>query len=622
MADKLTKREQLYLEEIEAWKKASEIHADNAISQYKIASTGLEKIHFEKKRNEAILGQLNDGVIVFDGQHQIIIFNNQAENFFGMSATQALSQNFDNLMESFNPEILTYTRKQLLKNAQFQRHTLLNNKRYISCRLDIISIESDVYYLLLLEDVDDFLRLQQALKKEKKSLEKRVNNRTDELQKEIAKKEQAKQLAEKLSLTDMLTELPNRRAFLIELSRCISQSELQNDFTFSLLFIDLDGFKSINDTLGHYAGDVLLIEVSKRIQNAIRNLDVCARLGGDEFVILIENFSDEERITEIANTLLSSIAEAVQFNDTQQMNVSASIGIYLHQPQGKYFNSSSILTMADEAMYEAKQRGKNGYVVFDQGLFERMAKSNSLIQKLNLAFINKEFLVYFQPICDVNGKIIGAESLARWQHKGEMISPAEFIPLLEQRGQINTFTLFVIETVFLALLQNEHFPSVSINLSILQFYDENFIEYVDEMFMGLPELRKKIGFEITESLLHKDPKILIKGIKELRKRGFKVYIDDFGTGYSSFSYIRNFSADVVKIDREFVVDIENNPRNYLLLKGMVALLESMALDIVIEGVENEQQLTLIQAMSQQIKIQGYYFYRPMPFDEILELLVE
>ncbi|MDQ7050117.1 MAG: EAL domain-containing protein [Enterobacterales bacterium] len=179
------------------------------------------------------------------------------------------------------------------------------------------------------------------------------------------------------------------------------------------------------------------------------------------------------------------------------------------------------------------------------------------------------------------------------------------------------FTYFVIDKVLETLKCNPNFPHVSINLSIKQFYSDDFIQHLDNIFRGFEELQPHISFEITESLFHEDPKVLLKGIKQLRARGFRISIDDFGTGYSSFSYIRNFTADIIKIDRAFVIDIESNEKNYDLLKGMVALLQSMNADVVIEGVENQQQMDKIRKFSHSVKIQGNYFHYPMPLINLL-----
>jgi len=613
--------EELYISEIETWRKSSKLHAENAITQYKKVTEGLEDIYLEKTRNDAILSSLSDGIVVFDQNKNIIIFNKTAEKLLDLYSKDTIGHDFEEIFEAHYPELLTFTRKQkIVHSKKRKRHIVHINDDFISCRLDKIQIRDQEYCLLLLENSTDIITTQHALEKEKKSLSKKVAEKTSDLQKEIHEKELAKKKAEEISLTDVLTTLPNRRSFLVELENILSKCQRDKKNSFSLLFIDLDGFKVINDTLGHYAGDVLLIEISKRLQNNIRANDFCARLGGDEFIVLLDNFNNETKVTSFVNKILNMIAEPINFNDEQKMLVTSSIGLYIHDDNE--FDTSTILTMADEAMYEAKTKGKNRYALFDQALHQRINENNNLTSQLSNAFDNNEFLVYYQPICNLQGDIIGAESLARWQHNGAMISPAKFIPLLEQRGTIKAFTRFVIEQVCETLIKHEHFPNVSINLSMQEFYDESFINYIDDVFKFLPAIRQRISFEITESLFHKDPNVLMQGITQLRKRGFRVYIDDFGTGYSSFSYIRNFEADVVKIDRAFIIDIESNDKNNDLLKGMIALLQSMGLEIVLEGIENEQQLKRIHDFNYEVKIQGFYFYKPMPTDEFLSILID
>ena len=609
--------EELYLSEIETWRQSSKLHADNAIKQYKKVTEGLEAIYFEKTRNEAILSTLGDGIIIYDEQHNIIIFNKMAEKIFDISAKKVLHKNFDSVFETLNPYLLTFARKQCIgSNKKRARQIMKINDLYISCRLDFITIRNQHYHLLLLEDSTDLFATQLELKKEKGSLQKRVDRRTHELKLEVAKKELAKRRAEMASLTDPLTKLPNRKALVEELKHTLEL--MHSGQQFAVLFIDLDGFKPINDTLGHYAGDVLLIEIAKRIKSCIRDNDFCARMGGDEFVILLNHIQKKDTLKYIAENLLNSIAVPIDFNDSQSMAVSASIGIYASD--NRQLSISDILSNADEAMYSAKSQGKNCYVIFNAQLEEKMRHKKHIRQNLDDAFINNEFIIYFQPICDVDKNIVGAESLARWKHNGEFISPAKFIPLLEESGRIIEFTHYVIEQVYLQLIAEEQFPCVSINLSIQQFYDEDFIGYIEEIFKYTPEVKSRISFEITESMFHKDPHILQKGISQLRKLGFRVYIDDFGTGYSSFAYIRNFKTDVIKIDRAFVIDIENDQKNADLLNGMVSLLTSMGMDIVIEGVENKQQLDLIKSFNADVKIQGYYFYKPMPFNELISTI--
>ena len=608
-----------YLDEIETWRRSARIHARNTLEQYRKVTEGLEQLHYEKKRTEEILGQLNDGVIVFDKTHQIIIFNRKAQRLFSLSASQVLEQDFDILMEAIKPDLLTFVRKQIIApRGNDRRHILRIGAHWISARFNVVRVGSEIYYLLLLEETTDLVEMQQALEREKRKLETRVNQRTRELQQEIEKTEQAKRHAERISLLDTLTGLPNRRAFLEALDRKLQQCREDPVQSFSLLFIDLDGFKAVNDVLGHYEGDVLLVQVARQMQSHVREKDICARLGGDEFVVLLHDIRDRKQVIRIAEKLLDCISRPIRFSNEKVMGVSASIGIYLHR--GEAIDSSAILNRADEAMYEAKARGKNCYALFDHGIQRRMEEKNTLIEQLDSALENREFEVHYQPICDMRGEIVGAESLGRWRHRGKMIPPGKFIPLLEQRGHIKAFTHFVIEQVFMALLQNEQLPCISINLSIQAFYDDDFIDFVDEVFEAMPSLQEKISFEITETLFHKDPQQIVRGIEALRARGFRVYIDDFGTGYSSFSYLLNFKADVVKIDRAFTIDIENNRKNFDLLKGMVALIHSMDMEVVIEGVETAAQLARIGRIDERVKIQGFHFYQPMPLGALISCL--
>ncbi len=614
--------EELYISEIETWRKSSQLHADNAIKQYQKVTEGLEKIYFEKTRNEAILSSLSDGVIVFEyDSNNIIIFNKVSSKLLNIPTKIAINAPFDTLFETYSPKILAFVKKQRIISAKKRKRHIIgfSQNLFLSCQYDEIQIRETKYSLILLEDSSEIVHIQRELFNEKKLLEKRVQERTRELKKEISKKENAKRKAEIISLTDILTGLPNRRAFISELEQATLHNKNNHALHFSLLFIDLDGFKVINDTLGHYAGDVVLIEIAKRMKNLVRNNDFCARIGGDEFVIMLHGLNQQNKVIHIVKKLIDNIALPVDFNDHHRMNVTASIGVYLQNTDTDN-TPSTILTMADEAMYEAKLKGRNCYVLFDEHIHQKIHDKTQLTRQLNTAMANNEFMVYFQPICDVSGKICGVESLARWEHNGQMISPAKFIPLLEQQGAIKEFTYFIMESVVITLEIHPDIPCISVNLSVQQFYDNDFIDFIDDIFNQRPNIKSRVNFEITESLFHKDPQALINGIKQLKERGFKVYIDDFGTGYSSFSYIRNFKADVIKIDRAFVIDIEKDSNNADLLKGMIALLQSMGLEVIIEGVENKQQIQLIKSFNTHVRVQGYYFYKPMPIHLLLQSL--
>jgi len=610
---------QSYLDEIEGLCHSGLLHSDNSDLILSQVRGFLKKIKMDSVRNNLILNTIDNCILVFNEFKNLITFNKKAGKMLSLTVDQSINKNIDLVFKNIGSEIAVFVNQQInLPDNQRKSHTVKVNDIFICCCLDQLEISGEICYLISLADATELFLSQKALKSEQSTLERQVKKRTLALEEQVDIKEIEKQQAKKMALTDTLTNLPNRRAFL-EILNCVAKrSRDQTSNKFAILFIDLDGFKLINDTLGHSAGDILLIAISKCLKQVVRGGDVCARLGGNEFVVMLHGVNDKEILTKIINNLLSCIAEPVYFNKKQKMQVSGSIGVYLSSTAIN--DASTILTMADEAMYEAKSRGKDCFVFFDDQLKEKMQHKKDILQLLDDAFVKDEFMVYYQPICDINGSIIAMESLARWQHNGNMIPPDKFIPLLEERGTIKGFTYFVIEKVYLTLMLNEHFPPVSINLSMQQFYDKGFIKHIKNTFQNRPDIRKKISFEITESLFHKDPQMLQQGIEELRNFGFKIYIDDFGTGYSSFAYIRNFKADVVKIDRAFVIDIESNKKNADLLRGMISLLLSMDMDVVIEGVEIEAQIKQIKACSDKVRIQGYYYYRPMPLDDVLAVL--
>ncbi len=610
---------QLYINEIETWRKASQVHAKFAIEQYKKVTQGLEEFHFEKARNESILNNLSDSIIVYeDDSKEIIIWNNATAHLFGFSSKQAIGQNFEILMSSFFPE-LTRLIDELLQTPPEQRknHIITYNDVHLACKISSIKVRDHAYQLVSLEDNTDLINLQYLLEREKMRLEDRVMERTRQLEQQIKQKNKAHIKLEKMALTDTLTNLPNRSSFAIQLQNAVDRSRDDPNYNFALFFIDLDGFKLVNDTLGHHVGDELLQILAKRMKSVVRGSDLIARIGGDEFTCLLHNPGRKSRIKKMAKKFLDCLSEKVNLANGQKVTVSASIGICFNT-DGEV-DASRIMSMADLAMYEAKRLGKNRYEIFSDKMHMQMQEHVDLTTKIENAFENNEFFPYFQPICDINGRIRGAEVLSRWIHQGEMISPAKFIPLLEQRGLIQKFTYHLMKKVVYLLKKYPQIPPVSINLSIQQFYDENFIENIDNFFKDDNSIISRVNFEITESMFNNDPQLLTYQIDELRTRGFKIYIDDFGTGYSSFSYIRRFTADVIKIDREFITGIENNPKDLQLLRGMIALMSSLGMDIVIEGVETREQLNRIVLIDDSVRIQGYLFHKPMPIEHFLDI---
>jgi len=271
-------------------------------------------------------------------------------------------------------------------------------------------------------------------------------------------------------------------------------------------------------------------------------------------------------------------------------------------------------------MYEVKENGKNSYLFCDESLLERFGEKVDILNKIDGAMQNEEFYLNYQLICDLEGKVVSCEVLSRWKHKGKSISSFKFIAILEEKGMIGKFTYNIIDQVLLHLKDEKNIQSISINLSVSQFFDEYFIPYLEDKVSQYPDVIQRINFEITESVFKNDPQRILNTLLKLKEFGFKIYIDDFGTGYSSFEYIRTYPIDVLKIDKVFVNEITKDVKQYKLLQGMIHLAHSLDMRVIIEGVETQEQFDAIKVLGLEVFIQGYYLYKPLDENDFRTLL--
>ncbi|MBQ0719663.1 MAG: EAL domain-containing protein [Gammaproteobacteria bacterium] len=418
-----------------------------------------------------------------------------------------------------------------------------------------------------------------------------------------------------LAYHDSLTGLPNRSKLMQELRLILNRAKLDNS-QFAVLFLDLDHFKNINDSLGHNIGDLLLKAVADRLQSAVRESDFVARLGGDEFTVILENIEGDEAISTIAQNICSSLSSPFVFIQ-QKMFVTASVGISVYPDDGDDVNA--LLKHADLAMFSAK-KSRNNYSFYQQGMEDKVARRLELEQELRHAISHEQLVLYYQPQFDLkSNKVTAAETLIRWEHPTHgFMSPMEFIPLAEETGLIKDLTFWVIRHAFeqIAEWQKQHFDvKLSVNLSAKDLETpgalSDFLTYQLEKTGVSPAL---IELELTESMLMDDPEKSRKELLALKDMGFVLAIDDFGTGYSSLNYLKNLPVDILKIDRSFIKEIEINPDDKPIVKGIIALADSLGLKTIAEGVENEQQQTIVHELGCDT-IQGYFISRPLPREE-------
>ncbi|NTW98675.1 MAG: EAL domain-containing protein [Geobacteraceae bacterium] len=422
---------------------------------------------------------------------------------------------------------------------------------------------------------------------------------------------------------DTLTGLPNRTLFNDRLAQALLRST-RNEEKLAVLFIDLDDFKLINDTHGHRVGDLLLIEVSRRMKEINRAENTLARLGGDEFTAFMQNIKSEGNAIIVAHKHLSNLLLPYQIED-KNLFISASIGISLFPDHGS--SAEVLLKSADAAMYLAKQKGKNHVELFTHSLYSKSSERLALQGDLRRALENNEFVLHYQPRINLqNGNLSCVEALVRWQHSDRgLIQPRTFIPLAEDTGLIMELGEWILRESC-RQMQRWHstgvlVPRVSVNVSPLQFRRQNLVELVKSALSETGLSVQCLELEITESALMDDVNQAINTLKQLQNLGVHISIDDFGTGYSSLSHLRRLPVNTIKVDRSFVMNAHVSEEDAQILSAIISMAHSLNLDTVVEGVECEEQEDLLREQTCH-EVQGFYYARPMPAADLATLLLE
>lgn len=411
---------------------------------------------------------------------------------------------------------------------------------------------------------------------------------------------------------DTLTGLPNRMLFMDRMDQAISRA-MRAGGKFTLLFIDIDHFKVINDSMGHDAGDKLLKTVTSRLQQTLRRSDTIARLGGDEFTVILENISVAKDIISVASNLLQVLSQPVSIHN-RKVRIGASIGVAIYPNDGDDF--TALLKNADTAMYRAKEMGRNTFEFYTSGMSTQAMQRLELENSLRAAIENEEFVIYYQPKFNLKvGELVGVEALVRWEHPSRgLIPPDDFIPLAEETGLINPLGKWIIETACKQWSEWQQkgyqVSNLAINISARQFHEQDLADIFRQAIEKYNILPKCLEIELTENVLVQDHKGASIILNELHDMGIRIALDDFGTGYASMAYLKDFPINTVKIDRSFIAGIPDGKESMAIVQAIAGLAQALGLCLVAEGVETDQQIEFLKNIDCE-QGQGYYWSKAL-----------
>ena len=441
------------------------------------------------------------------------------------------------------------------------------------------------------------------------------------ISRDVSERKRQEEKIQYLATHDILTGLTNRVLFNQLLGQAIQSAKRKKE-QFALFFIDLDRFKTINDTLGHEAGDQLLKEIAVRFKQGLRAMDVVARLGGDEFVVMVENIKHPEQVTTVAHKILAAAMKPVLIM-SKECRVTASIGISIYPKDGE--DELTLMKNADIAMYFAKEEGKNNFQFYKTDITHLSNKRLSIESHLYSALAQNELSLAYQPKLDFKtGEITGVEALLRWKNPElGSVTPTHFIPVAEETGLIIPIGRWVLETACKqnAAWQNQGLPPVcmAVNLSLAQLINENIMNDIENALKSSGLAPNYLELEVTESMIMHNPVRMIPIFTRIKELGIHIAVDDFGTGYSSLAQIKNFPMDTLKVDRSFIRNIPRDKQNMAITKAILAMGKTLNLTVVAEGVETEEQMDFLREYSCD-EMQGFYFSKPVTADSFAELL--
>jgi len=548
-----------------------------------------EQDHQQLVIAEQIINNTPIGVMVVDSHQEIEYVNNSFELITGYSADEIMGK-APSILKSgrHDPKFYRSMYSSLDKNGSWQGE-IWNRRKNGSIFLEWLSITT--------------------LKDSQGEITHMIG-----MFSEITAQEHIRDKLHSLAYYDSLTSLANRTLFNDRLEHLIQN---RTDKALCVVFIDLDEFKRINDSLGHDIGDQLLITFAKRLKYSVRSSDVVARWGGDEFIIAIQVSNSHRGIARFCKKQLQLLDAPFMLNG-RELNVTASIGVSVYGKDAQ--TTSELIRNADIAMYQAKKRGRNRYEIFSSQLHKDISENIEIEERLRLAIRKRQIEVYFQPQVKLkHTDIVGFEALARWTDEElGAIPPPKFITIAEDTGLIGDLGELILDKALNQFkLWHDTKPSLtlSLNLSASQLQNDDLIPMLKGKISELGINPQQIKLEITEDIFISNIEKSIHITAQLKKIGFQISLDDFGTGYSSLSYLKDFDIDELKIDRSFVKNIQYSERNKAIVAAMLVMAETLSIDCIVEGVETEQQLNELQNIGCTL-FQGYLFYKPMPSDQI------
>ncbi len=544
---------------------------------------------------DTTLRNINDGVVATDRMGRVSIVNSVAENLVGVTASETQGMPIGQLLELKDFE--TGVHNVDLRSTVLEQGEDLWNVRQYLVRRNGSEVPVEISANLIRDNETDTNAIGMVI-----SLR--------DISQQIGYERQIQHNA----FYDTLTSLPNRTLFLDRVGHAIDRTRQSSDYRFAVLFIDLDNFRVINEGLGHSAGDALIVDVSHRISEAIGHADTLSRFSGDIFAVVLDDIASLQSVIESCNKIKKAFATPFSVNH-RHIEISGTIGIVLNN--GNYRQPEEMIRDADTAVHRAKREAKGGYLVFDTQMHANALRYIEWREEMQQAIDAQKFEVYYQPIISAEtGHVASMEALLRWKSdKYGYVSPADFIPIAEESGLIVQIGEWVLRSVCKQIaswqLELGLQVRVSVNLSAVQFEQKNLTQMITSALSESGISPKLLGLEITEGVAMRDIELTINILEQLQQQGMPISIDDFGTGYSSLAYLKRFPIDTLKIDRSFVTEITESKNDQAIAQAIVALAQSMGLNVLAEGVETNEQLDFLIANGCEF-IQGHYYSPALP----------